>query len=110
MLEKDPKKRITVKQIKEDPWITQEIDESTFNFATLVPCEHHEINPEKYYTGTMYVSNTILSNTSSHDSLSLVDDSLSIGVDSCESDMDDFKGKDKEKKAKGKASANKGGG
>ncbi|XP_035904664.1 LOW QUALITY PROTEIN: PAS domain-containing serine/threonine-protein kinase [Anopheles stephensi] len=72
LLDKNPKTRITMKQLIVTEWLTQDINPSTFNFAQIVPCEPYEVNPEKYYNGQIYSSQTGLS-TSPH-SLSLVDD------------------------------------
>ncbi|XP_049289623.1 PAS domain-containing serine/threonine-protein kinase isoform X1 [Anopheles funestus] len=72
LLDKNPKTRITMKQLIATEWLTQDINPSTFNFAQIVPCEPYEVNPEKYYNGQIYSSQTGLS-TSPH-SLSLVDD------------------------------------
>uniref|UniRef100_A0A182WIX6 Protein kinase domain-containing protein n=1 Tax=Anopheles minimus TaxID=112268 RepID=A0A182WIX6_9DIPT len=72
LLDKNPKTRITMKQLIGTEWLTQDINPSTFNFAQIVPCEPYEVNPEKYYNGQIYSSQTGLS-TSPH-SLSLVDD------------------------------------
>uniref|UniRef100_A0A182UNV1 Protein kinase domain-containing protein n=1 Tax=Anopheles merus TaxID=30066 RepID=A0A182UNV1_ANOME len=72
LLDKNPKTRITMKQLICTEWLTQEINPSAFNFAHIVPCEPYEVNPEKYFNGQIYSSQTGLS-TSPH-SLSLVDD------------------------------------
>uniref|UniRef100_A0A182M840 Protein kinase domain-containing protein n=1 Tax=Anopheles culicifacies TaxID=139723 RepID=A0A182M840_9DIPT len=72
LLDKNPKTRITMKQLIGTEWLSQDINPSTFNFAQIVPCEPYEVNPEKYYNGQIYSSQTGLS-TSPH-SLSLVDD------------------------------------
>uniref|UniRef100_A0A182T7E6 Protein kinase domain-containing protein n=1 Tax=Anopheles maculatus TaxID=74869 RepID=A0A182T7E6_9DIPT len=72
LLDKNPKTRITMKQLIVTEWLTQDINPGTFNFAQIVPCEPYEVNPEKYYNGQIYSSQTGLS-TSPH-SLSLVDD------------------------------------
>ncbi|XP_050094051.1 uncharacterized protein LOC126576789 [Anopheles aquasalis] len=72
LLDKNPKTRITMKQLIASEWLTQEINPSVFNFALIIPCEPYEVNPEKYYNGQIYSSQTGLS-TSPH-SLSLVDD------------------------------------
>ncbi|XP_052895946.1 PAS domain-containing serine/threonine-protein kinase [Anopheles moucheti] len=72
LLDKNPKTRITMKQLIGTEWLTQDINPSAFNFAQIVPCEPYEVNPEKYYNGQIYSSQTGLS-TSPH-SLSLVDD------------------------------------
>lgn len=75
MLDKDPKTRLTMKELMQNEWINQEITNS-FNFAWIVPCEPYESNPEVYYSGQVYSSTTALS--TSHDSLSLVDDDSMI--------------------------------
>lgn len=72
MLEKDPKARLTMKELLSHEWITQEIV-NNFNFESIVPCTENEAHPEIYYTG-VYSSATALS--TSHDSLSLADDSI----------------------------------
>lgn len=74
MLDKNPKTRCTMRQLQEDAWIVQEINPTTFNFGWIVPCESHESNPEKYFTGPVYSSTTGLSTMSPQDSLSLVDE------------------------------------
>ncbi|XP_050073119.1 uncharacterized protein LOC126561214 [Anopheles maculipalpis] len=79
LLDKNPKTRITMKQLILTEWLTQDINPSTFNFAQIVPCEPYEVNPEKYYNGQIYSSQTGLS-TSPH-SLSLVDDEEEEGDD-----------------------------
>lgn len=87
MLDKDPITRMTMKELLSHEWITQEIV-NNFNFASIVPCTESEANPEMYYTGQAYSSATALS--TSHDSLSLVDDSI---VDACDDDTKcDFDG------------------
>ncbi|XP_058123608.1 PAS domain-containing serine/threonine-protein kinase [Anopheles ziemanni] len=72
LLDKNPKTRITMRQLIGCEWMTQEINPMAFNFAEIVPCEPYEVNPDKYYNGQIYSSQTGLS-TSPH-SLSLVDD------------------------------------
>uniref|UniRef100_A0A182Q960 Protein kinase domain-containing protein n=1 Tax=Anopheles farauti TaxID=69004 RepID=A0A182Q960_9DIPT len=72
LLDKNPKTRITMKQLICTEWLSQEINPAAFNFAQIVPCEPYEVNPEKYFNGQIYSSQTGLS-TSPH-SLSLVDD------------------------------------
>lgn len=74
MLDKNPITRCTMRQLQEDTWIGQEINPATFNFGWIVPCESHESNPEKYFTGPVYSSTTGLSTMSPQDSLSLVDE------------------------------------
>lgn len=75
MLDKNPITRCTMRQLQEDAWIGQEINPTTFNFGWIVPCESHESNPEKYFTGPVYSSTTTgLSTMSPQDSLSLVDE------------------------------------
>jgi PAS domain containing serine/threonine kinase len=71
MLDKDPRTRMTMRELIGHDWITQEIN-NNFDFASIVPCEDHEAHPEVYYTGQVFSSATVLS--TSHDSLSLVDD------------------------------------
>lgn len=71
MLDKDPKTRISMKELLSNEWISMEIV-NNFNFSFIVPCEPYEANPEVYYTGQAYSSATALS--TSHDSLSMADD------------------------------------
>jgi PAS domain-containing serine/threonine kinase len=81
MLDKDPKTRVSMKELLANEWITQEIV-NNFNFASIVPCTENESNPDVYYDAGLagaYSSATALS--TSHDSLSLVDDSI---VDTCD--------------------------
>lgn len=80
MLDKDPQTRMNMKNLLLHEWITQDIV-NNFNFASIVPCTERESNPEMYFTGQAYSSATALS--TSHDSLSLVDDSI---VDACDDD------------------------
>lgn len=88
MLDKNPKTRCMMKQLMTDPWLTQEINTTMFNFSWIVPCEPHEENPEKYYTGQIYSSTTALSTTSPHDSLSLADDDSMIDAEGDDEDED----------------------
>ncbi|ETN66264.1 hypothetical protein AND_001908 [Anopheles darlingi] len=92
LLDKNPKTRITMKQLIASEWLTQEMNPSAFNFALIIPCEPYEVNPEKYYNGQIYSSQTGLS-TSPH-SLSLVDDE---GADDDDEDGED--GEDDEEHA-----------
>lgn len=72
MLDKDPKTRLSMKELLANEWITQEIT-NNFDFASIVPCDDHEAHPDIYYTpGQAFSSATALS--TSHDSLSLADD------------------------------------
>lgn len=89
MLDKDPMTRMSMKELLAHEWITQEIV-NNFNFASIVPCTESEANPEIYFSGQQaYSSATALS--TSHDSLSFVDDSI---VDaSCDDIKCDFDGK-----------------
>lgn len=90
MLDKDPQTRMTMKELLSHEWIAQEIV-NNFNFASIVPCTESEANPEIYFTGQAFSSATALS--TSHDSLSLADDSI---VDVCDDDSKcDFDGKPK---------------
>lgn len=73
MLDKDPRTRCRMHELMVHPWVNQEVDKSQFNFAALVPCEKHELLPDKYYKQRVYSSNSALS-TTSQDSLSLADD------------------------------------
>jgi PAS domain-containing serine/threonine kinase len=90
MLEKDPKLRLNMKELLTNEWITQDVV-NNFNFASIVPCTDSEANPDIYFSGqAAYSSATALS--TSHDSLSLADDSI---IDVCdENDLKcDFDGK-----------------
>jgi PAS domain-containing serine/threonine kinase len=78
MLDKDPKTRMTMKELMQNDWINQEIV-NNFNFQWIVPCEPYEANPDVYYNGQIYSSTTALS--TSHDSLSMVDDDSMIDQD-----------------------------
>ncbi len=74
MLDKNPKTRCTMKQLLSSPWIRQEINPATFKFSQIVAMvDPHEANPDKFYTGQIYSSNTGLSTASPH-SLSLADE------------------------------------
>lgn len=92
MLDKNPKFRCSMKELVSDPWITQELNSSNFNFSWIVPCEGHESNPDKYFTGQIYSSATGLSITSPHDNLSLADeeDSMIDADDDIEDDLEDL--------------------
>lgn len=72
MLDKDPKTRLTMKELLSHEWIVQEIA-NNFDFASIVPCDDHEAHPDIYYTPGQVFSNATALSTS-HDSLSLVDD------------------------------------
>lgn len=77
MLDKNPKTRCTMKQLLGNSWIRQEINPATFKFSQIVSLvDPHEANPDKYYTGQVYSSNTGLSTASPHSlhSLSLADE------------------------------------
>lgn len=71
MLDKDPKTRLTMKELLANDWIVQEIT-NDFDFPAIVPCDDHEAHPDIYYTGQVFSSATALS--TSHDSLSMADD------------------------------------
>ncbi|CRL08377.1 CLUMA_CG021364, isoform A [Clunio marinus] len=71
MLDKDPKTRLSMKELLAHEWIVQEIT-NNFDFASIVPCDEHEAHPDIYYSGQVFSSATALS--TSHDSLSLADD------------------------------------
>ena len=71
MLDKDPRTRLTMKELLAHEWIVQEIT-NDFDFAAIVPCDEHEAHPDVYYSGQVFSSATALS--TSHDSLSFVDD------------------------------------
>lgn len=73
LLDKNPKTRITIKELLETEWMTQEINPSQFNFAKIIPCEPYETNPEKYYVDPNICSSQTGLSTSPH-SLSMVDD------------------------------------
>lgn len=81
MLDKNPKTRCTMSELMNDEWIKQEINSSNFNFSWIVPCENHESNPDKFFTGQVYSSTTGLSTTSPQDSLSLADEDSMIDAD-----------------------------
>lgn len=81
MLDKNPKTRITMKELLAQDWIKQDINPSGFNFAWIVPCESHEAKPDVYFNGHVYSSNTGLSTTSPQDSLSLADEDSMIDAD-----------------------------
>ncbi|KAJ6642763.1 PAS domain-containing serine/threonine-protein kinase [Pseudolycoriella hygida] len=82
MLDKNPKTRCTMKQLLSNSWIRQEINPAMFQFSQIVTLvDLHEANPDKYYTGQVYSSNTGLSTASPH-SLSLADeDSEEVEID-----------------------------
>ncbi|XP_055621098.1 PAS domain-containing serine/threonine-protein kinase isoform X2 [Toxorhynchites rutilus septentrionalis] len=73
LLDKNPKTRITIKELLETEWMTQEINPAQFNFAKIIPCEPYETNPEKYYVDPNICSSQTGLSTSPH-SLSMVDD------------------------------------
>ncbi|XP_062552781.1 PAS domain-containing serine/threonine-protein kinase [Armigeres subalbatus] len=73
LLDKNPKTRITIKDLLETEWMAQEINPSQFNFAKIIPCEPYETNPEKYYVDPNICSSQTGLSTSPH-SLSMVDD------------------------------------
>lgn len=87
MLDKDPKSRSTMKDLLANEWITQEIT-NNFDFASIVPCDDIEAHPDIYYTPGQVFSNATALSTS-HDSLSLVDDE-SIGDDIDDDFNEDF--------------------
>lgn len=72
MLDKDPKTRLTMKELLANEWIVQEIT-NNFDFRSIVPCEDHEAHPDIYYTPEKVFSSATALSTS-HDSLSFVDD------------------------------------
>jgi PAS domain-containing serine/threonine kinase len=86
MLEKDPKLRLSMKELLAHEWIIQEIV-NNFNFPSIVPCTESEANPEVYYSGQFAAYSSATALSTSHDSLSLADDSI---VDVCD-DNDDLK-------------------
>lgn len=87
MLDKDPKTRLTMKELLANDWIMQEIT-NNFDFATIVPCDEHEAHPEIYYSGQVFsLEATALS--TSHDSLSMADDeSICDDIDEVNFDLD----------------------
>lgn len=93
MLHKEPLARCTMRQLKANAWLQQEIAPGTFSFGWVVPCDAQEANPEQYFSGPVYSSATALSTMSAHDSLSLVDDDVGVdgldGVGDDEEDEDD---------------------
>lgn len=85
MLDKNPKTRCTMKQLVADPWVTQELQPCNFNFSWIVPCESHESNPDKYFSGQIYSSATGLScSTGLSGPTSLADEEDSIIDDDIE--------------------------
>jgi serine/threonine protein kinase len=72
MLDKDPASRLTMKELLSHEWIVQEIT-NNFDFSSIVPCDDHEAHPDIYYSPGQVFSNATALSTS-HDSLSLVDD------------------------------------
>ncbi|KAH8401401.1 hypothetical protein KR009_005272, partial [Drosophila setifemur] len=78
MLNKDPKYRCTMHQLITDPWITQEVNASVFNFSWIVPCKAHEANPDLYFSGYLYSSTSVMSTISPQESFSHIDE-CSIG-------------------------------
>lgn len=88
MLDKNPKTRITMKDLLARDWMKQDINPNVFNFAWIVPCEGHESNPERFFNGHVYSSNTGLSTTSPQDSLSLADEDSMIDIDIEDEDQD----------------------
>lgn len=90
MLDKNPKTRCTMVELKADPWLTQEVNTSSFNFSWIVPCENYESNPDKYFNGQVFSSATGFSTTSPHDSLSLADEDSMIDADEEIEDEEDF--------------------
>lgn len=86
MLDKDPKSRLSMKELLAHEWIVQEIT-NNFDFASIVPCDEHEAHPDVYYSGQVFSSATALS--TSHDSLSFVDDeSICEDIDDVHLDCD----------------------
>lgn len=81
MLDKNPKTRCTMKQLLNNAWIRQEINPTNFKFSQVVTLvDPHEANPDKYYTGQVYSSNTGLSTASPH-SLSLADEDEEVEIE-----------------------------
>ncbi|XP_033251438.1 PAS domain-containing serine/threonine-protein kinase-like [Drosophila miranda] len=77
MLNKDPKYRCTMLQLVNDPWLTQEVNSSLFNFSWIVPCKAHEEEPDTHFMG-YYSSTSVLSTISPQESFSHIED-CSIG-------------------------------
>ncbi|XP_055611994.1 PAS domain-containing serine/threonine-protein kinase [Uranotaenia lowii] len=86
LLDKNPKTRVTIKELLETEWMTQEINPAQFNFAKIIPCEPFETNPEKYWADPNICSSQTGLSTSPH-SLSLVDDD--VDGDDDDAHMDD---------------------
>lgn len=86
MLDKDPKTRLTMKELLSHDWIVQEIT-NDFDFASIVPCDEYEAHPDIYFSGQIFSSATALS--TSHDSLSLADDeSICDDIDEANFEVD----------------------
>jgi serine/threonine protein kinase len=103
MLDKDPKTRLTMKEMLAHEWIIQEIT-NNFDFALIVPCDDHEAHPDIYYTpGQVLSSATALS--TSHDSLSLEeqgDESICDDIDDELELNDDFSARSNTRSKTGK--------
>ncbi|EDS41071.1 conserved hypothetical protein [Culex quinquefasciatus] len=84
LLDKNPKTRLTIKQLLETEWMTQEINQAQFNFAKIIPCEPYETNPEKFYVDANVCSSQTGLSTSPH-SLSMEGESM----DGDDAHMDD---------------------
>ncbi|XP_033156544.1 PAS domain-containing serine/threonine-protein kinase isoform X1 [Drosophila mauritiana] len=81
MLNKDPKYRCTMHQLITDPWLTQEVNPSTFSFSWIVPCKAHEANPDLYFSGYLYSSTSVLSTISPQESFSHIEEASIGGSD-----------------------------
>uniref|UniRef100_A0A1Q3EZR9 Putative pas domain-containing serine/threonine-protein kinase n=1 Tax=Culex tarsalis TaxID=7177 RepID=A0A1Q3EZR9_CULTA len=75
LLDKNPKTRLTIGQLLEAEWMTQDINPAQFNFAKIIPCEPYETNPEKYYVDANVCSSQTGLSTSPH-SLSMEGESM----------------------------------
>ncbi|XP_034652682.1 PAS domain-containing serine/threonine-protein kinase [Drosophila subobscura] len=80
MLNKDPKYRCTMLQLINDPWLTQDVSSSQFNFSWIVPCKAHEAEPDIHFMG-YYSSTSVLSTISPQESFSHIEDSSIGGLD-----------------------------
>lgn len=90
ILDKEPLTRCTMRELIDDPWLNQDVNPASFNFAWVVSCETYESNPEKYYNGQQAYHSSGPVSTSPHDSLSLADaDSMLDGEgDDLQTDLD----------------------
>lgn len=72
LLDKNPKTRCKMHELLDNSWLKKEINPPMLNFSHIIPCEHSEANPEKYFLGQTYSSGTMLS------TISLADDDDSM--------------------------------